>query len=296
MAANIARPSIGTIMLKWTCSVLFGIVLLVCLVESKLGIMAISNAMRKTSEMRYVRFVMLSIMVLVPSVVNLIRGIWRGAFGHNIPWPHKSALLWGLCVSFLEALGLCLIAFHIPGIKGMDQPCTVILLMNGVHLCQAVYNLWEAVKKGKNTTILRNTFGLTFISAFVVICFWLLQKSEKMKDTWSVPVAIVSLSLAWTPAVQEQLNKSPESKSDKQSKELEMDVTTAPNNTSSQTSTKSTPSPSMNETNGRESPEQPKIDVQIKSSPNTTPTKSTNQTPDVQTNERASPREPKTEA
>ncbi|XP_052223002.1 uncharacterized protein LOC127838915 isoform X43 [Dreissena polymorpha] len=289
---TVTRPSIGTVMLKWTCSVLFGIVLLVCLVESKLGIMAISNAMRHTTEMRYVRFVMLLIMVLVPSVVNLIRGTWRGVFGHTFPpWPQKSALLWGLCVSFLEALGLCLFVFHIPGIKGMDQPCTVILVMNGVHLCPAVYNLWKAVKKRKNTTIVRNTFGLTFIGAFVVICFCLLQKNVKVQDAWTVPVAIVCLSFAWTPAVQQQLIKSPEIISEYQSKDIEMDVKTAPNNESSQASTQSTPSPSMNEIKERESPDQPKTEPQIQPSTDKTPIDSTHQT-----KERESQEQPKTEA
>ncbi|XP_052221808.1 uncharacterized protein LOC127838232 [Dreissena polymorpha] len=203
MPAGRARPSIGKVVLKWLCSVFLGIVLLACVIETKLGILNISNKMRETSERRFVRFIMLFLVVLVPSVVNLLRGIWRGALRHNMPWPRKPAFLWGLVVSLLEALGLCLFVFHIPGIKGIDQPCKVILIMNGVHLCPAVYNAWQAVKTKES--IVRNTFATIVMVAFGVISFWLVQEnigqfmlSRKFK-LGSHSTVIAHTSLAITP-------------------------------------------------------------------------------------------------
>ncbi|XP_052225815.1 uncharacterized protein LOC127841188 [Dreissena polymorpha] len=204
MPENIPRPSICTVVLKWVSSVLFGLVLLVCVIESKLCILAISNKMRNTSEMRYVRFVMLFLVVLVPSVLNLIRGFWRGAFRKDKPWPRKPVLLVGFLVSILEALGLCLFVFHIPGIKGMDQPCMVILVMNAVHLCPALYKMWQA-RKGR----LRNTFAIIALLDFVGITIWLLLENIKVTDGWWLLVAVVVLSIAWTSYVQEQLVEPP---------------------------------------------------------------------------------------
>lgn len=91
------RPSVKVVVIKWVSTAILGALLLACVTDSKISIIALSNKMNKDiedkSEHAFKGFVILQLLAVIPNVINFIRGVWTGAFRKDLPWPRKKALI-----------------------------------------------------------------------------------------------------------------------------------------------------------------------------------------------------------
>lgn len=89
------RPSVKVVVTKWVSTVILGLLLLGCVTDSKVSVMALSYEMNRGSSEKDTAqyFVMLQLLAIIPNVVNFIRGVWSGAFREDLPWPRKKALI-----------------------------------------------------------------------------------------------------------------------------------------------------------------------------------------------------------
>ncbi|XP_053389930.1 chitin synthase chs-2-like [Mercenaria mercenaria] len=133
---GISRAAIS---LKAICTLMFCIVLLGCFVWTKLSFLALAEAMHDDLDMRPETrcrmFVMLQIMILFPNVFNLFRGLWKGYFRKDVTSPDRRQVFMAVLISFLEATGICLFTFNIPG---RSKTHHVILLISCVFVIPLV--------------------------------------------------------------------------------------------------------------------------------------------------------------
>ncbi|XP_045184960.2 uncharacterized protein LOC123542969 isoform X2 [Mercenaria mercenaria] len=197
------RPSVKVIVTKWISTVILGALLLACVTDSKISIIALSNKMNRDEEevkegVVEKQFVMLQLLAVIPNVINFIRGIWAGAFRQDLPWPRKKALIVGFFISLMESFGICMFVFNIPGITSAHN---VILLMNCVFivpLCSIIFTSFRNNSESKWKCL----FSLALVFELIGIGLTgYLMKGIDPDKIWMVPVAILFLSISWTPGL-----------------------------------------------------------------------------------------------
>ncbi|KAL4216723.1 hypothetical protein ACF0H5_024446 [Mactra antiquata] len=208
------RPSIQVVIIKWLSTILLALILLGCVTESKLSVVVLSHSMNKEASdnlnMSCRLFVMLQILLLVPNGINFIRGIWAGGFRKDIPWPKKSSLILSVFVSLLESLGLALFVFVVPGL--VEKPELTILSMSSVFILPIVLN----IKTNLSTPGIRAWWKISVILAFILelagiaILVYFNIKDKVETKIAILPVAVLCLSVAWLPKVQQFLLRTKE--------------------------------------------------------------------------------------
>ncbi|XP_052786292.1 chitin synthase chs-1-like [Mya arenaria] len=134
------RPSKKAVLIKWISTLLLFVLILGFINFSKISVISITNRMYHAEKNGHApgMFIMLQLMAVIPQVINFMRGIMRGAFRKDIPWPSKRSLTVATVVCLLESVGITLFIFKIPGIT---KPVVVVLLMMCVFIAPIIYNL-----------------------------------------------------------------------------------------------------------------------------------------------------------
>ncbi|KAK3596694.1 hypothetical protein CHS0354_038031 [Potamilus streckersoni] len=222
------HPSRLVVFVKWFSSILIGLLFLSCLVLSKFTIVALSNTLNKNAtgytevncfgeSMDNPRVVfMILLLLLIPNVINFIRGIWLAFFRSDLPWPGKKALLMGLLIGISESFGLCIIVFEV--FRMCTVPALSVLISNCVFIFPVLYYLWLCFKsKWKrenrddlNSTLLFSMLAFLMLLAGLILTMFLVvdnrQPSYKIaEDIWYLSVAIFCVSLSWIPGIYKQI-------------------------------------------------------------------------------------------
>lgn len=203
------RPSVNVVVIKWVSTVILGLLLLGCLVASKLSMLTLSATLKNATNITSPGyqydlskkpnvFVMLLWIVLAPNIINLLRGLWAGAFRSDLPWPGKKSLFVGFIISLTESVGIALFVFKIPAITKISD---VVLLMNSVFLIPLLYYIVH-IQKTRSTDKCFFAIALLLELVGVGITGYLIYKSFSIEKAWVIPVAIICISISWTPEVQ----------------------------------------------------------------------------------------------
>ncbi|XP_052786214.1 uncharacterized protein LOC128221652 [Mya arenaria] len=134
------RPSKKVVLIKWITTLLLFVLILGFVNFSKISFISIANRMFHAEKNGHApwMFIMLQIVAVMPHIFNLIRGILRGAFRKDLPWPSKRSMRAATVVCLLESVGITFFIFKIPGIT---KPVVVVLLMMCVFIAPIFYNL-----------------------------------------------------------------------------------------------------------------------------------------------------------
>jgi hypothetical protein len=95
------KASRAEVSIKWISTIFIALLFLVCLIHSKISLLALSSDMHASNDNldRHARcrmFVILQIISLVPHVINLIRGVWGGVLRRDREWPKGKVMLFAV--------------------------------------------------------------------------------------------------------------------------------------------------------------------------------------------------------
>ncbi|KAL3887259.1 hypothetical protein ACJMK2_027203 [Sinanodonta woodiana] len=227
------HPSRLVVFFKWFSSILIGLLFLACLVLSKLSIIALSNFLSnnttETSQFKcsgeYLSqkdvdnarvLCMLILLLLIPNVINFIRGIWLAFFRSDIPWPGKKALLIGLLIGITESFGLCIFVLEV--FRMSTAAALSVLISNCVFVVPVIYYLWLCLKskwrrenRDDTTYILVfSVLAILLLVAGTVLVIWQTVESlhpsyKDYKEIWYLPVAILCISISWIPGINKEM-------------------------------------------------------------------------------------------
>ncbi|WAR30086.1 hypothetical protein MAR_003654 [Mya arenaria] len=203
------RPSKKVVLIKWISTFLLFVLILGFVNFSKISVISISNRMFHAGKDGHApgMFIMLQMMAVIPHIFNFIRGIMRGAFRKDIPWPSKRSMIAATVVCLLESVGIAIFIFKIPGIN--NKPVISVLLMMCVFIAPIFYNLVISFLLGRDAQA-REKFRFLMALLFEIggcgltgyLCF---KETSKIEDYIMTPVAVLCLSISWTPGVQRYL-------------------------------------------------------------------------------------------
>ncbi|KAK3596690.1 hypothetical protein CHS0354_038027 [Potamilus streckersoni] len=223
------HPSRFIVFFKWFSSIVIGLLFLSCLVLSKLSIIALSNSLSNSTiknskftcsgeylsqkDVDNARVVcMILVLLLMPNVINFIRGIWLAFFRSDIPWPGKKALLIGLLIGITESFGLCIFVLEV--FRMSTAALLSVLTSNCVFIFPVIYYLWLCFKSkwrrenrdDTSSILIFSTLALLMLVAGTVLIIWqivnnLHPSNKDAKEIWYLPVAILCISLSWIPGI-----------------------------------------------------------------------------------------------
>lgn len=231
------RPSVKTVIIKWVSTALLGALLIGCVTNSKISVVALSYEMNNTDgDISTKYFIMLQLLAVIPNVINFIRGVWSGAFREDLPWPKTRALIVAIFVSFMESLGITLFVFNIPAITNARNS---VLLMNCVFFVPIMSLLYASIKHRT-----QSRWKALFVIAFVfelagigLTCY--LMRDSALDKIWFALVAVVCLSISWTPRLLNYLLKTDTLDPDTDLEDEMVEETNMPNYTNTRSSSQS---------------------------------------------------------
>ncbi|XP_046329410.2 uncharacterized protein LOC124113184 isoform X1 [Haliotis rufescens] len=222
------KPSLLAPIAKWIWTLLLGLLLLACLSASKLSVVGLAerlnnstrgaiSASTRDGRIEAIRvFLMIAMILLVPYCFNLLRALFLATFRNDMPWPSSKSLIIGVAVAVMEAFGLCLFALKV---LVKHKGYLAILLMNAVFvvpfLVKTVFYATNRRQHRRGKWIFDHVLGGIFqITGFGLVVF--LVSEQDSGDIWHVFVALVCLTVAWVPHIQ-QLTVNPTRRPDETS-------------------------------------------------------------------------------
>ncbi|KAL5019920.1 hypothetical protein ScPMuIL_002812 [Solemya velum] len=204
---------------KWIGTIVCGCMLLGSLVYSKLSIIILSRKLNETNVDEEGTpsgegtrcFLMLVLLLLVPNVFNFFRAVWVAGFRKDFPWPKRTSMLLGLLTSILESAGLCVFVLKV---LSFAHPADGLLLMNGIFIIPILNKFImcflhrgdSTIKKWSILFFIALLFELTGLALILYIQIeWLNDNNLFQTNFWHGPVAILCLSFAWSPWLQNKL-------------------------------------------------------------------------------------------
>ncbi|XP_046547945.1 LOW QUALITY PROTEIN: uncharacterized protein LOC124257841 [Haliotis rubra] len=205
-----SRPTILVPIAKWICTILLGLGVLGCVGASKWSVIGLAANMNTTSTAQKTIkrnshiFVMISLIMLVPYCINFLRAAFLASCRKDMLWPNRTAVITGVIVAVLESFGVCLFALKI--LINFDG-FVVILLMNTVFvvpfIVTTVFNIKQRTdRKGGKLLMLTSAVASVLQVAGVALVVYLVLQ-QKTGEVWHVPVALVCVTVAWVPQLQE---------------------------------------------------------------------------------------------
>ncbi|XP_063437912.1 uncharacterized protein LOC134718963 [Mytilus trossulus] len=210
------NPSKYVVVTKWVATIIFGVLLLVCLVSSKLSAIGIATKLSETgncftdqkgdnSKDCSTSFILLLLLLVIPNVLTCLRFTWNSLYRKDRKWPSKLKIFYCVCLSLIESFGMCLFAFKVLKIS---KSATVVLLMDGVYIGHSIVTGFinnrsrnrqsNPIKFAVSTIMIVAGCGLTI---FVIAD----KKLVETKDLWHIFVSILCLSTAWLPWVRKKI-------------------------------------------------------------------------------------------
>ncbi|KAK6184985.1 hypothetical protein SNE40_007319 [Patella caerulea] len=225
--------------IKVFATMVIGLLVLFCIAVSKFSILSLTlniTAIGSNSKDRIEntsRFIALYFIFLCPYVFNLLRALWVGGLRKDMPWPSLRSILLALCSSILECWGLCIFTYKI---LGQFTLTTNLLLMNTVYVLPFILsynrNKTRHPRLNKCSHIVLSLCALAGTVCILTVAFDKSTHNNQSRSFfWHVIVAIVTLTIAWSPFVKQELSKT-QAQTPKNSKGY-----TSPNNNGSSLST-----------------------------------------------------------
>ncbi|XP_067653543.1 chitin synthase chs-2-like isoform X2 [Haliotis asinina] len=209
LASN--RPTILVPIAKWICTILLGLGVLMCVGASKWSVIGLAANMNVTrnailpERVEYSRsFIMISLMVLVPYCINFLRAAFVATCRKDMLWPNRTSVITGVIVAVLESFGVCLFALKILiNFNGF----VVILLMNAVFvlpfIVTTVFNIKQRKERNGGILLMWTSLVASMLQVAGLGLVMSIVFQHTTSEIWHVPVALVCLTVAWVPQLQE---------------------------------------------------------------------------------------------
>ncbi|CAG2241376.1 CHS1 [Mytilus edulis] len=210
------NPSKYVVVTKWVATIIFGVLLLVCLVSSKLSAIGIAAKLSETgncftnqngenSKDCSTSFILLLLLLVIPNVLTCLRFTWNSLYRKDRKWPSKLKIFYCVCLSLIESFGMCLFAFKVLKI---NKSATVVLLMDGVFIGHSIVTgfINSRSRNGQSQPIKFAVSTIMIVAGCVLTIFVIAdRKLMETKDLWHIFVSILCLSTAWLPWVRKKI-------------------------------------------------------------------------------------------
>ncbi|XP_071138349.1 uncharacterized protein [Mytilus edulis] len=210
------NPSKYVVVTKWVATIIFGVLLLVCLVSSKLSAIGIAAKLSETgncftnqngenSKDCSTSFILLLLLLVIPNVLTCLRFTWNSLYRKDRKWPSKLKIFYCVCLSLIESFGMCLFAFKVLKI---NKSATVVLLMDGVFIGHSIVTGFvnSRSRNGQSQPIKFAVSTIMIVAGCVLTIFVIADKKlMETKDLWHIFVSILCLSTAWLPWVRKKI-------------------------------------------------------------------------------------------
>lgn len=202
------KPSKPVVVFKWVATATIGLLVLACLIASRVSFVSIAVRLRLTdsnAENNTYGFTMVTILLLIPNVFNLLRSMWMGLSRKDMPWPSKRSIMWIIGASIVESFGLCLFAFKI---FSLDLGVVSLVMTGAVYIGPMGYLLYRRQRCDAPRSVgISCGVGLLFLVLAVGVAVWRAYSSPSgnTRNSWHFPAAIICTTVTWIPKVQKRL-------------------------------------------------------------------------------------------